>query len=140
MLKKTRIWNRFLIWFGILILAGIFSACLGSADIPPSVVLKIIATKLLNSNVPGDWSDSWETIILQIRLPRIALAAIVGSALSMSGATYQGLFRNPIAAPYLIGVAGGAGLGAAITILSKITLIVNLESVSYTHLTLPTKA
>lgn len=120
LLKKTRIWNRFLIWFGILILAGIFSACLGAADIPPSAVLKIIAAKLLNSNVPGDWSDSWETIILQIRLPRIALAAIVGSALSMSGATYQGLFRNPLADPYLIGVAAGAGLGATVVIVTEI--------------------
>ena len=120
MVKRTRIWNRFLICFGILILAGIFSACLGAADIPPSAVFKIIGAKLLNSNASGDWSDSWETIILQIRLPRIVLAGIVGSALSMSGATYQGLFRNPLADPYLIGVAAGAGLGATVVIVTEI--------------------
>ena len=101
-------------------MVGIFSACLGSAEIPPSAVLKIIGAKLLNSNASGDWSDSWETIVLQIRLPRIVLAGIVGSALSMSGATYQGLFRNPLADPYLIGVAAGAGLGATVVIVTEI--------------------
>ena len=49
---------------------------------------------------------------MDIRLPRIILAGLVGAALAVAGATYQGLFRNPLADPYLIGVAQGAGLGA----------------------------
>jgi iron complex transport system permease protein len=53
-----------------------------------------------------------ETIVLDIRLPRVIMAGLVGAALSIAGATYQGLFRNPLADPYLIGVAQGASLGA----------------------------
>ena len=53
-------------------------------------------------------------LIWHIRLPRVVLAALVGATLSMSGATYQGVFRNPLVDPYLLGVAAGAGLGATI--------------------------
>src|SRR5262249_9583055 len=59
---------------------------------------------------------SWETIVFTIRLPRVLLAAVVGAALAVSGATYQGLFRNPLADPYLIGVASGAALGATLSV------------------------
>jgi iron complex transport system permease protein len=58
-----------------------------------------------------DWSIIW-----QIRAPRVVLAALVGSTLSISGASYQGVFRNPLVDPYLLGVAAGAGLGATIVI------------------------
>ena len=58
-----------------------------------------------------DWS-----IVRQIRAPRVVLAAIVGSTLSIAGASYQGVFRNPLVDPYLLGVAAGAGLGATIVI------------------------
>ena len=60
---------------------------------------------------PTDWSIVW-----QIRAPRVVLAAIVGSTLSIAGASYQGVFRNPLVDPYLLGVAAGAGLGATIVI------------------------
>lgn len=60
---------------------------------------------------PTDWSIVW-----QIRAPRVVLAALVGSTLSIAGASYQGVFRNPLVDPYLLGVAAGAGLGATIVI------------------------
>jgi len=63
-----------------------------------------------------------ETIILDVRLPRILLAGLVGAALAVAGATYQGLFRNPLADPYLLGVAAGAGLGATIAFLIPFTV------------------
>ena len=56
------------------------------------------------------------TLLLEIRLPRVALAALVGAALATSGAVYQTVFRNPLADPYLLGAAAGAGLGATIAI------------------------
>lgn len=56
-----------------------------------------------------DWSIVW-----QIRMPRVVLAALVGSTLSIAGASYQGVFRNPLVDPYLLGVAAGAGLGATV--------------------------
>jgi len=64
-------------------------------------------------------NETFRTILLDIRLPRTVLIALVGAALAGSGATYQGLFRNPLADPYLIGVASGAGLGAIIAMSVK---------------------
>jgi iron complex transport system permease protein len=59
-------------------------------------------------------NETFRTILWDIRLPRTILIALVGAALAGSGAAYQGLFRNPLADPYLIGVASGAGLGAVL--------------------------
>jgi iron complex transport system permease protein len=66
----------------------------------------------------GSWPAGTDAIVWQIRLPRVLLAGMVGASLACAGATYQGVFRNPLAEPYLIGVAAGAGLGAAIAIVS----------------------
>jgi iron complex transport system permease protein len=62
----------------------------------------------------GRGADLANTILWEIRLPRTVLIALVGAALGGSGAAYQGLFRNPLADPYLIGIAAGAGLGAVL--------------------------
>ncbi len=67
----------------------------------------------LTGKVPAALETS-ALIIWQIRLPRTALILLTGAALGGSGAAYQGLFRNPLADPYLIGVASGAGLGAVL--------------------------
>src|SRR5262245_64857186 len=66
-------------------------------------------------HIPGfstSLSPTDEAILWQIRVPRVVLAALVGAMLAVAGATYQGVFRNPLADPYLLGVAAGAGLGA----------------------------
>ncbi len=85
----------------------------GSVRIPVETIARMVALRL---GLPGagvaTWPASWETIIFTIRLPRVVLAGVVGASLALSGATYQGLFRNPLADPYLIGVASGAALGA----------------------------
>jgi iron complex transport system permease protein len=70
-------------------------------------------------HIPGfstSLSPTDEAILWQIRVPRVVLAALVGAMLAVAGATYQGVFRNPLADPYLLGVAAGAGLGATIAI------------------------
>ena len=64
--------------------------------------------------------DTFATILSEIRLPRVALAALTGASLAAAGTTYQGLFRNPLADPYLVGVASGAGLGATIALTFQI--------------------
>ncbi|HKB92785.1 MAG TPA: iron ABC transporter permease, partial [Gaiellaceae bacterium] len=73
---------------------------------------------LAHAGVPVDshLSPTDETILWQIRLPRVALGALVGATLATAGASYQGVFRNPLADPYLLGVAAGAGLGATLAI------------------------
>ncbi len=97
-----------------LLIAFIFSVALGAVFIPPETVLRILATQLPWIKISPDWPQSFAAIILAVRLPHTVLIALSGAALASSGAAYQGLFRNPLADPYLIGVAAGAGLGAVI--------------------------
>lgn len=96
--------NPFLLTLTALILMLILSMAIGSVFIPPIEGWRVLTGAASN--------ETFRTILLDIRLPRTALIALVGAALAGSGATYQGLFRNPLADPYLIGVAAGAGLGA----------------------------
>jgi len=84
----------------------------GSVRIPFLTTLNILFSQVAPVDITPAWASTTETIILDIRLPRVILAGLVGAALSVAGATYQGLFRNPLADPYLIGVAQGAALGA----------------------------
>jgi cobalamin transport system permease protein len=79
----------------------------------------VVASLLAHAGVPGvhtHLSATDDTILWQIRLPRVVLGALVGAMLATAGASYQGVFRNPLADPYLLGVAAGAGLGATIAI------------------------
>lgn len=73
-----------------------------------------LADRLPFVSLDSGISDRDWTIVWQIRAPRVVLAAIVGGTLSLSGASYQGVFRNPLVDPYLLGVAAGAGLGATL--------------------------
>ena len=88
----------------------------GSFSIPLADILNMIGRALGMSGGVASYPLSWETVIFDIRLPRVILAALVGAALAPAGAVYQGLFRNPLADPYLIGVSSGAGLGATVAI------------------------
>ncbi len=104
----------------ILFAAAILSATQGAVGIPATTILEILLSRI---PLVGEWlgiSPYWpaahEAVVLQIRLPRVGLAAMVGASLSVAGATYQGMFRNPLADPYLIGVASGAGLGGVLAL------------------------
>jgi iron complex transport system permease protein len=97
----------------LLILAGVLclSLIVGSVAIPlPQLIASFKPIVSATETAPG----AFTTILLQIRLPRIILTALTGAALAGSGSAYQGVFRNPLADPYLIGVASGAGLGAVL--------------------------
>ena len=96
----------------LLFVALVFSVALGAVFISPSTILRILADSLPGINLEQTWPDSYGAIINAVRLPHTILVALTGAALASSGAAYQGLFRNPLADPYLIGVASGAGLGA----------------------------
>ncbi len=101
---------------GVLVVIGAVAATFGSVAIPLDTLAQMVIAKLPGAHIVATWTPTWETILFDIRLPRIVLAALVGGALATSGATYQGLLRNPLADPYLIGVSSGAGLGATIAI------------------------
>lgn len=91
---------------------ALLSIGIGSVFIPPDMVVKILLSRLPFLSIYTDAPGTFQAILFDIRLPRVALVALTGAALATSGAAYQGLFRNPLADPYLIGVAAGAGLGA----------------------------
>lgn len=95
----------------------------GAAPIPVGSAIRIVLHALPGIGVLVDVSgepETWQRIVLDVRLPRVAAAALVGGALSFSGAGYQGVFRNPLANEYLLGVASGAALAAALVILSPL--------------------
>ena len=111
-------WRGIAVGALVVLAAAVTAAGVGAIGLPPLDVMKITAARLPFVDLPQTWPDTWETIVWHVRLPRIALAGIVGAALSMSGAAYQGLFRNPLADPYLIGVSAGAGLGAVVILVA----------------------
>ena len=96
--------SPFLFSLLLLLLALLLSLAIGSVFIPSTDVWRALFGSTTN--------EIYRTILWDIRLPRTLLIALVGAALAGSGAAYQGLFRNPLADPFLIGVASGAGLGA----------------------------
>ncbi len=91
--------------FLFLFIALLLSLAIGSVFISPNELWQTLL---------GNGTDTAEAILWKIRLPRTILISLTGAALGGSGAAYQGLFRNPLADPFLIGVASGAGLGAVI--------------------------
>jgi iron complex transport system permease protein len=117
--RRTR--NLSLLGLAVLLLViMILAIAIGSVHVPVLTTVKILADRLPLVHIDQTWQNSLATIIVDIRLPRVLLAALVGAALAVAGATYQGLFRNPLADPYLIGVAQGASLGAVIGFLMPI--------------------
>ena len=96
-----------------LAVAVLLSIAIGPVFIPPADLWRIL-TGWLNTSPLPEALKTFATIVVAIRLPHMLLFALTGAALSGSGAAYQGLFRNPLADPYLIGVASGAGLGAVL--------------------------
>jgi iron complex transport system permease protein len=98
----------------LLVLALVFSIALGAVFIPPEEILRILLAQFPAFDITIESPSSYSAIILAVRLPHTVLVALTGAALACSGASYQGLFRNPLSDPYLIGVASGAGLGAVV--------------------------
>lgn len=104
----------------LLLLACGSGILVGKAQLDPGTVFAILISQLPFFDVTPWWRESHETILLEVRLPRVVLGALVGAGLSVAGATYQGLFRNPLADPYLVGVASGCGLGATIAMVAPL--------------------
>ncbi|MGD9092681.1 MAG: iron chelate uptake ABC transporter family permease subunit [Anaerolineales bacterium] len=114
MLQVTR--RPYLFSFTLLITTFLLSIAVGSVFIPPITLAMMPLAWLPGISISPEWPETFTTIVYQIRLPHTVLMTLTGAALAGSGAAYQGIFRNPLADPYLIGVASGAGLGAVIAL------------------------
>lgn len=101
---------------GSLVVAVVAALTIGPVDISVADVFRELLDGLPLLDVESDLSSTEQAIVNEIRLPRVVLGLMVGATLSLSGAAYQGAFRNPLADPYLLGIAAGAGLGATIAI------------------------
>jgi len=126
MLTKWRHGNRLIL---IMLLLGIglllflfLASAFGAVTISLPNIVKMTLNKLAFSDFPATWMSADETIIFQIRLPRVIGGILVGAALATAGALFQGLLRNPMADPYIIGTSAGAALGATIAMMLPINL------------------
>lgn len=108
--KTIKITLAFLL---LIMILGAF--CLGRYRMVASDVLKILLSKIIP--IERAWDATMESVVFTIRMPRIMTAVLVGGALSLSGATYQGVFKNPLVAPDFLGVSSGACVGASLMIL-----------------------
>ncbi len=103
----------------LLLLSIVLSLSMGAAHLPLAEVWGILIDRLpvIGNWIQADWPVSSEQIILKVRLPRVLLAILIGACLSLAGAGFQGVLRNPLADPYTLGVASGSAVGAAFVIL-----------------------
>jgi len=106
------------------------SLFVGRLFIDPLTLLKVLYSKFFFFlPVEKTWTNAVEIVVIRIRLPRAMMAMMVGAGLSISGASFQGMFNNPLVSPYLLGVSSGAGFGAALAILiNSSTIIIQASS------------
>jgi iron complex transport system permease protein len=102
----------------LVFLAGalLLGLAIGPAQIGPGAIVRSLVAHLDMFHRSSPLSAADEAILWQVRAPRVALAAMVGGMLAIAGSAYQSVFRNPLADPYLLGIAAGAGLGATLAI------------------------
>lgn len=115
--RSTMVWRLGLLGTlsAALGVTAVLSLGFGRFDVPPSTVVDILLSRIVG--IEPYWSRSAELVVLNVRGPRIVAAMLVGAALAVAGAAYQSLFRNPLAAPDILGVSAGAGFGASLGII-----------------------
>ncbi|MDR2737123.1 MAG: iron ABC transporter permease, partial [Gracilibacteraceae bacterium] len=106
----------YLIAFSVLFaVVFVLSFAIGKYPISPGELLRVLFGKLTGTT--QDWSNQVELVIFKIRMPRVLAGAMIGAGLSAAGAAYQGLFRNPLVSPDVLGASAGAGFGAALSLI-----------------------
>ena len=100
-----------------LALSSFLAVMTGPVGVKPFLVIRIWLHKLsAGALIEKTWTRIPETIVLDLRTPRLILSALVGAGLAVSGAAMQGLFRNPMAEPYVLGMSSGAAVGASLAL------------------------
>jgi iron complex transport system permease protein len=121
LVRRRRI-SVILLLLAILAICVVVAAAVGTVYVPFGDVLKMCWNKLSPFNFTPTWRSVDETIIFQVRLPRVIGASLVGAALATAGVLFQGLLRNPMADPYIIGTSAGAALGATVAMLLPLSM------------------
>lgn len=120
-------------WRGAVLLAlpvllFLISFALGRYPVAPDQLLTVLTTKIFG--LERTWPETLDTVVFQVRLPRIIAAMLVGAALSIAGAAYQGMFKNPLVSPDILGASAGAGFGAALAIFYSFS-IAGIQAASF---------
>ena len=116
--ERGRYTTKFIILIAVFIIAILISIVIGRYSLSIGDSMKVIWSKLPWVRMDRTWDASAEKVLLEIRLPRVAAAVLIGAALSLAGVSYQGMFRNPLVSPDILGASTGAGFGAALAILA----------------------
>ncbi|MFJ3386231.1 MULTISPECIES: FecCD family ABC transporter permease [unclassified Lysinibacillus] len=132
-------WKIILLWL-LPILVAIVSLGVGRFGVSMEHIIKILASQVFP--IEQTWTSMEETVVMNIRLPRILLALLIGGGLSIAGAGFQGMFGNPLVSPDILGVSAGAGFGASLGILlfgqnfvaQMMALIFGLGAIGFTYL------
>lgn len=103
-----------LFFLSLPVFAFFFSMFIGSFPVHPLELLDLIASHIFGYST--GYLEIYNTVIFQVRLPRVLLGMMVGASLSISGAAFQGIFRNPLVSPYILGLSSGAAFGAALSL------------------------
>ena len=114
LVKPSRTAARLLLLTGVAMAASLFAMSVGAAGVPLSDVV---------AAVTGGGDPITRTIVLELRLPRVALALVAGAGLALAGAVFQAVLRNALAEPYVLGVAGGAAVGAVAAVVTGLAVI-----------------
>ena len=119
------------LFLGLLLLASMILALIaGRIELTSWQVMRILLSKVLP--IPVTWPATLEAVVLDVRLPRMLAGVLIGGGLSIAGAAFQGIFRNPLVSPHILGVSAGAGFGAALAILWAGQIwIIQLSSFSF---------
>ena len=121
-LRRRKRLTLILLLGGSLVASLFLASAFGAVTISFVEILKMALNKVAIFDFPSTWRAVDETIIFQIRLPRVIGGVMVGAALATAGVLFQGLLRNPMADPYIIGTSAGAALGATIAMILPINL------------------
>jgi len=103
---------RFLLLVILFIVCFFGSFLLGKYTIDPVTLIKVLLSRVIE--MPHDWPDQAETVLFNVRMPRVLMGAIIGGGLACAGAAFQGIFQNPLVSPDILGASNGAAFGAAL--------------------------
>ena len=122
MYLKTKWALAYVCALSFLVISILIGVSLGSVSVPIPVLLQIIGKEVLHLPLAMEPDGTLTNIVMNIRLPRVVLAGLVGASLAIAGAAFQGLLRNPLADPYTLGISSGASLGAVLTLFFHLSL------------------